>query len=99
MFIAKRIELRLFDEKRQTIQVGDEIIFVKNDGDGDTITAKVVEILKYPAFSDLFNDYDIEILADKSMTKEELMGALNEFYPEEKQKEYGVVGIRFELKK
>ena len=79
--------------------MGDEIIFVKNDGDGDTITAKVVEILKYPAFSDLFNDYDIEILADKSMTKEELMGALNEFYPEEKQKEYGVVGIRFELKK
>lgn len=77
--------------------MGDEIVFAKNDDDGDRITVKVVELLKYPTFSDLFNDYDIEVLADKSVTKEELMSALNEFYPEEKQKEFGVVGIRFGL--
>ena len=39
---TKRIELRLFDEKRQAIQVGDEIIFAKNDDDGDRITAKEI---------------------------------------------------------
>lgn len=31
------------------------------------------------------------------MTKDELLAALNEFYPEDKQKEYSVVGIKFEL--
>ena len=94
---TKRIELRLFDEKRRAIQVGDEIVFSKNNDDGERLHAKVVELLKYPTFKDLFADYDIEILADKSMTKDELLAALNEFYPEDKQNEYNVVGIRFEL--
>lgn len=94
---TKRIELRLFDEKRRAIQAGDEIVFSKNNDDGERLHARVVELLKCPTFKDLFADYDIEILADKSMTKEELMDALNEFYSEEKQKEYSVVGIKFEL--
>ncbi len=37
------------------------------------------------------------VLADKSMTKEELLNILQEFYTPEKQAEYGVVGIRIKL--
>ena len=43
---------------------------------------------------ELFEDFDIEIMADKSMTKKELLNVLEEFYTPEKQKKYGVVGIR-----
>ena len=45
----------------------------------------------------MFLDYDIEVLADKSMTKEELKNELEKFYPIEKQKQYSVLGIRVEL--
>ena len=45
----------------------------------------------------MFNDFDIDILADKSMTKEELMNELEKFNPIEKQKQYNVLGIRIEL--
>lgn len=45
----------------------------------------------------MFNDYDISLLADKSMTKEELIDVLEEFYTKEKQKKYGVLGIRIKL--
>lgn len=94
---TKRIELRLYDEKRKLIQLGDEILFFKNNDDGESICAKVIGLLHYKSFEKLLQDFDIEILADKSVTKEELLTDLNYFYSKEMQKELGVVGIRFEL--
>ena len=58
---------------------------------------KVVGLLRYGSFEDLFKDYDISILADGSMTKRELLEVLNGLYPLEKQNEMGVVGIRVEV--
>ena len=58
---------------------------------------KVIGILRYNTFKDLFKDFDIEMLADKSMTKQELLNVLEEFYTPEKQEQYGVVGIRIEI--
>lgn len=88
---TKRIELRLFDEKRRGIKVGDIIEFANPDG--EKLLVKVVELLRYGSFEDLFRDFDISILADESMTKRELLDVLNGFYPAEKQAEMGVVGI------
>ena len=51
-------------------------------------------LLRYNSFSDLFKDFDISILADKSMSKEELLNVLQEFYTAEEQQKYGVLGIR-----
>ena len=91
---TKRIELRLNDEKRQQIKIGDSIEF---SNEKDNFTAKVIGLLKYQDFKALFNDFEIEILADKTMTKEELLGILSEFYTTEKQEKFGVLGIRVEL--
>lgn len=92
---TKRIELRLYDEKRQQIALGDVIRFSKSNS--ESFDAKVVGLLRYNSFDDLFEDFDISILADSSMTKQELLGVLSEFYTPEKQAEYGVLGIRIEL--
>lgn len=94
---TKRIELRLDDEKRKLIQLGDEISFFKNDDNSESVRAKVIGLLRYGSFEELFQDFDIEVLADKSVTKEELLADLNKFYSKEAQEEYGVLGIRFEL--
>ena len=45
----------------------------------------------------MFKDFDISLLADKSMIKEKLISDLEQFYPKEKQEKYGVLGIRIEL--
>jgi len=92
---TKRIELRLYDEKRQSIQIGDIIEFAKSDN--EKFKAEVVGLLRYNSFADLFEDFDISILADSSMTKQELLEVLGEFYSEEKQAEFGVIGIRIKL--
>ena len=91
---TKRIELRLNDEKRQQIKIGDSIEF---SNEKDKFIAKVIGLLEYQDFKTLFNDFGIEILADKTMTKEELLGILSEFYTPEKQEKFGVLGIRVEL--
>lgn len=92
---TKRIELRLYDEKRRLIQLGDIIEFAKSDD--EKFKAEVIGLLRYNSFADLFEDFDISILADSSMTKQELLEVLGEFYTEEKQAEFGVIGIRIKL--
>lgn len=94
---TKRIEIRLFDEKRQQIKIGDTIKFLKEPDLDESFTARVVGLLRYNSFEEMFKDYDISILSDKSMTKEELIGVLEQFYTKEKQEQYGVLGIRIEL--
>jgi len=93
---TKRIELRLYDEKRKKINIGDTIIFQKEPELEIKMKVKVIGLLRYNKFEELFNDFDIEMLADKSMTKQELLNVLEEFYTEEKQREYGILGIRIE---
>ena len=93
---TKRVELRLYDEKRKKINIGDTIIFQKEPELESIVKVKVIGILRYNTFEELFEDFDIEILADKSMTKRELLNVLEEFYTPEKQKQYGVMGIRIE---
>lgn len=90
---SKRIELRLYDEKRQKINIGDSIIFQKEPELNITLKVKVIGLLRYNTFEELFEDFDIEIMADKSMTKQELLDIVQEFYTLEKQKQYGVLGI------
>ena len=92
---TKRIELRLFDEKRQKIRLGDIIEFTNPDG--EMLVVKVVGLLRYGSFEELFRDFEITMLADASMTKRELLNVLNGFYPLEKQHEMGVMGIRVEV--
>ena len=46
----------------------------------------VIGLLRYNTFEKLFDDFDIELMADKSMTKQELLNVLEEFYTPEKQK-------------
>lgn len=91
---TKRIELRLNDEKRALINIGDTIKFMKEPELTETIEVSVIGLLRYSCFSDLFEDFPIEIMADKSMTKSELLDVLQEFYTIEKQEKYGVLGIR-----
>ena len=94
---TKRIEIRLFDEKRKQIKIGDSIKFLKEPELKESFNAKVVGLLRYNTFEEMFKDFDISVLSDKSMTKEELICTLEQFYTKEKQKQYGVLGIRIEL--
>ena len=94
---TKRIEIRLYDEKRKQIKIGDFIKFLKEPALNESFNAKVIDLLRYNSFEEMFKDFDISILSDESMTKDELISVLEQFYTKEKQEKYGVLGIRVEL--
>lgn len=94
---TKRIEIRLYDEKRQQIKIGDVIKFLKEPELNESFSSKVIGLLRYNSFEEMFKDFDISILSDESMTKDELISVLEQFYTKEKQEKYGVLGIRIEL--
>ena len=43
---TKKIESRLYDEKRQLIKIGDEILFKRNPEAVESVTARVVGLLR-----------------------------------------------------
>ena len=94
---TKRIEIRLNDDKRKQIKVGDTIRFFKEPDLKDFFDTTVTDLLRYDSFDDMVKELGIEVLADKNMTKEELINSLEVFYTKEKQKELGVLCIKFEL--
>lgn len=88
---VKTIELRLYDEKRQNIHIGDKIEFANVSNADDTFMAEVIKLHRAESFAALSEQIDCRRagMADK----EELVRVLKEFYPEERQKAFGVVGI------
>ena len=91
----KTIELRLFDEKRQKIKVGDEIIFSDSSNSNDNFKATVLKLHHAENFNALCQIIKPEQAGFSS--KEELISVLEEFYTPSAQKKFGVVGI--EIKK
>ncbi len=93
---TKRIEIRLNDLKRQKIKIGDTIVFTKEPENTEFFKTTVVGLLKYNNFSDMCNDLDISLLADRTYSKEKLIGELEKYYSKEKQKEFEVLAIKIE---
>ena len=94
-FGTKTIELRLWDEKRQLIQVGDSITFSDLSNPDDTFTAQVVALHHAPSFDKLCDI--IQPPQAGFSTKQELIDCLQEFYTLEAQEKYGVVGIEIKI--
>jgi len=88
---TKTIEIRLNDEKRQQIKAGDKIEFISRSEPEEKIMTKVLEILPFPTFLELFDAYPPEVFG--AINKEELMGVYK-YYSTEEEKQYGVVGIK-----
>ncbi len=90
---TKVIESRLYDAKRRKIELGDEIIF-HNDDSADTLKTKVVGLLRYPTFREMFEDNDP--LKFGGPDADWLTNQIEEFYSPEKQLVEGVIGVRIQ---
>ena len=91
----KTIESRLYDAKRQKIQIGDQIIFTNRDNSEQTVAAEVVGLLRYATFRGLFSHNNPRKFGGDNV--EWLENQISEFYSIEDQKIYGVIGIGFRV--
>lgn len=94
----KTIELRLYDEKRKLISVGDVITFTNTEDSNDILCVKVIDLFVFPSFDELYKNLP---LLECGYTKEDIATAspsdMEEYYSKEMQQQYGVVGIKIFL--
>ena len=89
----KTIELRLYDEKRQQLKTGDNIIFT-NTSTGETLNTTVLKLHRFDSFKELYESLP---LLQCGYTSENIDKAIpsdmEQYYSIEEQNKYGVVGI------
>ena len=87
----KKYEYRLNDEKRQQIQVGDEILLVNNLDSKQTFLVTVKDIKIYKDWrSALLNTYKEDFLGVYK-TLDETIEACDKFYSQKDVEKYGIV--------
>ena len=91
---TKTIEFRLYDEKRRKIKIGDKIEFSKLPDLQEVILVDVIDLYREESFEKLFKKLYTNEEEIKSKTK-----SMYNFYSPEKEKEYGVLGIKISLLK
>jgi len=95
----KTIELRLYDDKRKNISIGDTIIFINTEDSNDTLTVIVKNLFVFGSFNELYSNLPLlkcgytEDNVDKASPDD-----MELYYSKEKQSQYGVVGIEIVLK-
>ncbi len=93
---SKTIELRLNDEKRQQVQVGDFIEFTMLDDTAQKLTVRVTALHYFNSFAELYAALQKEMLgyaADETPNPDHM----DAYYPRDKQEKYGVLGIELRL--
>ena len=93
----KIIESRLYDKKRQKINIDDQITFACNNDTSKKIITRVRALYRYSSFEELFSDFSPKYFGGKS--KVSLIEEINKFYSKKEQKKCGVIGIRIALVK
>ena len=91
----KTIEMRLNDEKRSLINIGDYIEF-KNNDTYELLLVKVINIYKYKDFNELYLNHNKISIGYKDSEDADPKD-MNKYYSIEKISKYGVIGIEVEV--
>lgn len=93
----KTVEVRLNDEKRRKLNIGDKIEFVRVPDENDTLTVEVTGLRKYNSFKEMYEDIppkDFDAVGD---SVEEMVENTYKIYTPEKEKEWGTLAITIKL--
>ena len=88
---TKTVEMRLFDEKRSAVSVGDTIVF-EDASDGAQLECAVLALHRYASFAELYAHHDkVSIGYGENETADP--NDMLAYYSEDDIRKYGVVGI------
>lgn len=90
---AKTVEIRLNDEKRRKIGVGDIITFHKLPEEKELLRVEVEELYPRKTFKELYGSLPFEAFGCEGYSMERLLEETFAIYTHEQEKRYGVLGI------
>ena len=92
----KDIEMRLYDERRKDIKIGDSIVFT-NNVTLEKLTVEVINLYQFDDFEELYNHFEKTRLGyrdDENANPKDM----EHYYSLDKILRYGVLGIEIKLK-
>lgn len=92
---SKDVEVRLYDEKRQQLKIGDELLFLKRPDDIEKIRVRVVDLKHYNSLVELVDNYEMKRIYYEDCNKEDYILEMQRFYSISDQEKYGVLAIEF----
>jgi len=90
---TKTVEFRLYDDKRKQIKVGDKIEFSKLPELQEKLLVEVLELYQEKTFEELFK----KLYKESEEEIQRKAKSMYEIYSPEKEKQYGVLGIRIKI--
>ena len=92
----KTIEVRLYDEKRQLLNLNDIIIFTNTNNSDQKIDIKIIGLCRFITFEDMFENINgVQMGWNVEDSTEQKIKDMRKFYSEQEEKEYGVLCIYF----
>lgn len=92
---TKNIEVRVNDEKRRKLKIGDTITFLKRPNDTEKINAIVEDLIYYKDFEELVHNHTMSEMYLEGYSKNDFLNLLKRFYSSEEIEKYGTVAIKF----
>ena len=86
---TKKVEFRLYDDKRKQIKINDIIEFSKLPELKEKIKVEVQDLYQYPTFKEL-----LESLGYADEELENKLKGMYSIYTKEQEEKYGVLGIK-----
>ena len=94
----KKVEMRLYDEKRRLLSVGDHIVFV-NKTNGETIEVVIKGLKRYRDFGELYSAYPNKTLIGYKPGEPASPMDMLRYYKEDAIKRWGAFAIEIEAVK
>lgn len=93
----KVYEVRLYDEKRKNIKIGDNIIFFKEPDRVERLKTMVEEIKIFPSFEEMLKVIDVNEIGFNNEEHSSILEIYHKFYSSEEENKHGVVAIKVKV--
>lgn len=88
----KKIEYRLYDEKRKKLKIGDIIEFQKLPNLNEKIKVEIIDLKRFNTFQDMFKEY-----SDINKDINESVNYMYKYYSPKDEKKYGCIAISINI--
>lgn len=93
----KTVEVRLNDEKRRKVNVGDTIEFTKIPEGKEKLRVEVIGLQKFTTFREMYDTLPSEKFDTVSMSIDDMVKSTYEIYPPEQEMKWGTLAISIKL--
>ena len=88
----KKIEYRLYDEKRKKLKIGDIIEFQKLPTLNERIKVEIIDLKTFKSFHDMFMEY-----SDINKDIDESVNSMYKYYSPKDEQKYGCIAISLNI--